>query len=241
VRPIVVLILIHAVSMAVIAFTGGIRLDTSAMAIVSCALFFAQLTLLGFATALSPVAVGRRVLGWLLGVGYLAVVLRWNTAVLPPFVLASVVYVVLFAVLRQRQVELRQCDGIDLTVRGGSQYSMRHLMLSILGVALLLGLCVALRNSTHFQTFLIPTWASFAIPVALATSWAALGSSRPFRRGLIAVLIALGFSPLFAYTAGGGPPVFYYLCATVFGLEALMLLGSLMVLRSCGFRLLMQA
>ena len=123
------------------------------------------------------------------------------------------------------------------------QFTIRHLFVATTAVAVVLAIGRAIRTDSigvWQTTLVVATFTPSMIMVQLATLWAALGIGRPALR-LAAVLPT-------AFVVGLIPP-FYTLepvrsnlgsfvgTSVAFGLQATILAASLLVFRSCGWRL----
>jgi len=73
--------------------------------------------------------------------------------------------------------------------------------------------------------------------VAVASLWATLGFGNVILRSLLAVLIALGAGWASGYVVGHGESGFWFSTTT---LQAATLAGSLLIVRSSGYRLVRQ-
>ena len=123
--------------------------------------------------------------------------------------------------------------GIRITIRG--------LMLVTLVIALLIAGARGL-----WETFgrgpgpaLMATWGLCFVAVGLAAVWAALGLTRPLWRSLAVLALASSLGVLFAYGINEGWESYVYVIS-IMALQAAVVLGTLLVVRSCGYRLVRQ-
>jgi hypothetical protein len=83
---------------------------------------------------------------------------------------------------------------------------------------------------------LMTVWAMCFVALGLAALWAALGKVRPLGRGTVVLVLSPLLGAFFAFGAGAPPQGWAYIILTML-LYAALLLGSLLVVRSCGYRL----
>lgn len=118
----------------------------------------------------------------------------------------------------------------------GLRFSIRGLMAFNAAVALLSAGARALQ--TYQGRFLLQAavWALCFVAVGLVALWAALGEARPQRRGLVVFALSPVLGAFFAYAADAHQAGWAYIILTML-LFSVNLLGSLLVVRSCGYRL----
>ena len=130
----------------------------------------------------------------------------------------------------------------------GLQYTSRHLLLATAVVAVVLATGRGLRplfdgGWIYHQVLFTAILILVLILVELATLWAALGIGRPTPKLAVVVPSAFVVEAILAYyqedilpTDWGGLSDFIFWPAVV-GLQAIITAGSLLVVRSCGWRL----
>lgn len=119
---------------------------------------------------------------------------------------------------------------------GGPRFSIRGLMLFTAAVALLSAGARALRETpTHFL-ILTAVWGLCFVSVGLVSVWAALGRARPAWRSPVVLILSPVLGAFFALAADAQRAEWVYIILTML-LYAAALLGSLLVVRSCGYRL----
>ena len=137
-------------------------------------------------------------------------------------------------------MRLAQQDDHDRPARAqaeGLRFSIRGLMLFTASVALLSAGARALQDTPRRMILLMTVWAMCFVAVGLAALWAALGKLRPLGRGTVVLVLSPLLGAFFAFGAGAAPQGWAYIILTIL-LYAALLLGSLLVVRSCGCRLL---
>ena len=137
-------------------------------------------------------------------------------------------------------MRLAQQDNHDRPARAqaeGLRFSIRDLMLFTASVALLSAGARVLQDTPRRMILLMTVWAMCFVAVGLAALWAAPGKVRPLGRGTVVLVLSPLFGAFFAFGAGAPPQGWAYIILTML-LYAALLLGSLLVVRSCGYRLL---
>jgi hypothetical protein len=122
----------------------------------------------------------------------------------------------------------------------GLRFSIRGLMLFTVVVALLSALTKGLQESPRPIMLLTALWAMCFVAVGLAALWAALGYARPRRRGMVVLVLSPVLGAFFALAAEAHRAGQFYIMLTML-LYASLLFGSLLVVRSCGYRLVRRA
>jgi hypothetical protein len=142
-------------------------------------------------------------------------------------------------VARALGVRLAHRDGPGLGDRaagGGLRFSIRSLMVLTAAVAVLTAGARAL-NDTPVRFFLLTAvWAACFVAVGLVALRAALGDGRPDRRAVALVILSPALGAFFAVAAQAHHAGWVYIILVML-LHSAMLLGSLLVVRSCGYRL----
>jgi hypothetical protein len=122
----------------------------------------------------------------------------------------------------------------------GLRVSIRTLMVVTLVVALLTAGARSLRELTPlmplYQVLLMAVFGLCSVALDLTASWAVLGSARPWNRGPILVLLTPILGTYFWYCVGSPPIDIYWNITVCLSIQTILVFGSLLVLRSCGFR-----
>jgi hypothetical protein len=118
----------------------------------------------------------------------------------------------------------------------GLRVSIRGLMLFTAAVALLSAGARALRATPGHLVLLMVVWALCFVAVGLVAFWAALGGGKPLRRGPVVFALSPVLGVFFAVAAHADRDGWVYVILTML-LYPAVLLGSLLVVRSCGYRL----
>jgi hypothetical protein len=127
----------------------------------------------------------------------------------------------------------------ELSASEGFQFSIRHLLLVTAIVAVVLGIGRGIRNIRFMGSdiLFVAIFTPCFITVELATLWAALGNGRPMLRLALVVPTAfiIGIMPIYCL---GAPGWFNFIIwPIIMGLQAIFTAASLLVIRSCGWRL----
>jgi len=213
------------------------------------ALVFAEAGLIGFWGGLSAARSAWRLFAVLVATLYLwaifAVAIRDPNDHLALFVIALTIVpvFVILSCLRHSRRQLRTVDLASLsTATEGFQFSIRHLMLATAIVALVLGIGRGIRTISNRQSdiVVVAVFPPCFVMVELATLWAAFGIGRPTPRLAVVVPTAfiVGAIPVF-YAPGPSDPSIPKLLIwpTIVSLQAIITACSLLVIRSCGWRL----
>lgn len=143
-------------------------------------------------------------------------------------------------VVRWLGVRLARPADPDRLARGegeGLRFTIRGLMIFVAAVALLSAGTRALREAGPGRFLLqMVIWSLCFVVVGLVALWAALGSGRPLRRGPVLFALAPALGVFFAVGVDAHRAGWVYILLTMMSYPAL-LLGSLLVVRSCGYRL----
>jgi hypothetical protein len=132
-----------------------------------------------------------------------------------------------------RQVEVDQSAKQEAE---GLRFSIRGLMIFTAVVALLCAVARALQESPTRPFLLVLVWALCFVAVGLVSLWAVLGNADPLRRGPVVFVLSPGLGAFFAFAANAHEAGWIYILLTML-LYPAALLGSLLVVRSCGYRL----
>jgi hypothetical protein len=117
----------------------------------------------------------------------------------------------------------------------GFQFSIRGLMLFTAAVAVLSAAARALQDSPRGFMLLVVVWAMCFVAVGVVALWAALGVSRPLRRGPIVFALSPVLGAFFATAAHAHRAGCVYILLIML-LYPTLSIGSLLVVRSCGYR-----
>lgn len=248
-RRIKTLLAVHAISLPLAAVMANsffrfrsFQLLAVGSAIAGVSLMLSQAGLLALWGALGKCRWRWRLSGGLLGLPWFSLVIpvaegRWEVKNLAQS--GAIVFLSMTAVFSTLAV-LRLRHGllfIRCPPRAGSecmQFSIAHIFAGTAGVAGALAIQQGVQQLPHYIQMVINLALCSAL-VNLAAMWGALGSSRPFVRLLIAMppalLVGLGIP---GFTSGD---VVYLRWLLFFGGQALVSSGTLLVLRSCGWRL----
>jgi hypothetical protein len=122
----------------------------------------------------------------------------------------------------------------------GLRFSIRGLMIFTAAVALLCALARALQASSNRLLLLILVWALCFVAVGLVSLWAVLGEARPVRRGPVVFVLSPVLGAFFAFALGAHSDGRIYI-TLIMSLYPVALLGSLVIVRSRGYRLVRSA
>jgi cytochrome bd-type quinol oxidase subunit 1 len=205
-------------------------------------LVFSQTSLLGIWGGAGRNRWWIRLIGVLVGIAYLG----------PQFGICidqlqrEIILIVAFATLIVSAVLLlARCFGLRTRLESDQepparemQFSIRHMMILTLVVACLLALAKWQQRYLDLDDW--PMLAAIAAPfatVGLVAAWAVLGAKRPLIGVPVLFAVAVGAAYGLEKSLGPGPgPGFaFWILATL--TEALSLTVSLLVVRSCGYRL----
>jgi hypothetical protein len=114
----------------------------------------------------------------------------------------------------------------------GFRFSIRGLMLVIAAAALLSAGARALREA---PAFFVLAWPIRFVAVGLVALWAVLGVGRPLRRAPIVFVLSLILGALFGFAVQAEGPGWVDILLMML-LYPTLLFGSLLVVRSCGYR-----
>ena len=141
-------------------------------------------------------------------------------------------------VVRWLGVSFRRQDDPGQSARPeseGLQFSIRGLMIFTAAVAVICAVARALEGYRNPILF-IAVWAVCFVAVGLVSLWAVLGEARPVQRVPVAFVLSPVLGAFFAFAAGVHPTGWIYVLLIML-LYPAALLGSLLVVRSCGYRL----
>jgi len=141
-------------------------------------------------------------------------------------------------VVRWLGVRFRRQDDFSQSAQPepeGLKFSIRGLMIFTAVVALICAVAKALEGSRNPIVF-VPVWALCFVAVGLISLWAVLGDAHPLRRGPVVFVLSPMLGAFFAFTAGAHQAGWIYILLIML-LYPVALVGSLLVVRSCGYRL----
>jgi hydrogenase-4 membrane subunit HyfE len=208
--------------------------------VAAFAVVFCQSGLVGFWTAMSRASAWKRAIGLIAGMIVLETMLLWcrGAFMFMPTMVTGLV-AVLLALLRIYRAELLAvADPPREFSRKTLQFSIRGLMLLTLLVAVLVTVGKQFRETDlyDYNLFLLAAWALAFATTDIAAVWAALSPNRPLLpgSGVLVLSVAVGF--LVCWGLGGVRDDWIYVPAIMF-LQTAMLLASLLVVRSNGYRM----
>jgi hypothetical protein len=201
------------------------------------ALTFCQVILLSFWAVFSPTTRWKRLGGLVGGVAWLEALFYLPLKV--EFLMPSVALVVTAgSLLLGRGLGIRLESLNDPAhppspESGGLGFSIRGLMMFIAVVALL---SAGLRRPRESSLIHMVIWSLCFVAVGLVALRAALGSSHLFQWRVVLLTLSPALGALLAYTTTTHRAGDIYV-TTIMALYPAVLLGSLLVVRSCGYRL----
>lgn len=234
------LVLIHLIAGLA---TGAVSADRPAVSsAIFLGLIFSQTALLGIWTGLGSTDVRLRLGGFAVGTIYLAILCGWGINEVDPEVVVIVALPCILVALvaggvRVAKGAIRRVDQSGGDRREALQFGIRHLMLLTFVVACLTlaGKLLAERiRGAHIMTTVLILGLCHAA-VGVTAMWAMFGFGRPLARALVCMLIALCAGYLGgAFISSGTDERFWVPTAAI---QAFVLLVSLQVVRSAGYRL----
>ena len=199
-----------------------------------------QAFLLSFWVAASQAATWMRLAGLVAGAVYLEALVPagLRREVMGISTITIVVTTATLLVVRWLGVSCRRQDDARQSARPGPdglRFSIRGLMIFTAVVALICALARALEGYRNPFLF-IPVWALCFVAVGLVSLWAVLGHAYPLRRGPVVFVLSPVLGAFFAFAAGVHQAGWIYILLIML-LYPATLLASLLVVRSCGYRL----
>ena len=198
----------------------------------------ALIALWGVASAASP---WKRLAGLVVGAVYLEMLLALGLD--DEFVGTATVTIAVTSlsllVLRAMKIRLaRQSEKAQVgrAEPEGLRFSIRGLMVFTAAVAVLSAGVRALQASHGRNVGLAGIWALCFVAVGLSALWAALGQVNPLRRGLVVFVLSAVLGACFAVAAHAHEAGRIYILLTML-LYSAILMVSLLVIRSCNYRL----
>lgn len=209
------------------------------------AMVLSQACLLAIWAVLGTTRKELRMAGFLFGVLYLELVLYLGTqnddfSWLAAFSSCSVAAVLLVSRIWFAPLVHLDADSSSSSVPK-FQFSIRGLMLLTLSVALFITGAKMINELVGGPSFLeeLLLWGAAVATTGLAASWATLTAADPAPRSALVVMLSLAAAALVGYGFDEGWHAYFYLI-TITALQAVIVLGSLLVVRSSGFRLVRQ-
>jgi hypothetical protein len=150
---------------------------------------------------------------------------------------ASLLVVRWLGVRSKRQADPSQPTQPEIE---GLKFSIRGLMIFTAAVALLCAVARALQASPNRPLLLVVVWAMCFVAVGLVALWAALGNIRPHRRSPVVLVLSPLLGGFFAFAADAHWAGWVYV-VLIMVLYPMALLASLLIVRSCGYRLVREA
>jgi hypothetical protein len=209
------------------------------------ALAMGQAVLIALWGVASASSLWRRLAGLVAGAAYLEALLALGldgeflgtATVTIALTSASLLVIRALGIRLARQAEK---DDVGPHEPEGLKFSIRGLMIFTAVVALLSAGARALQASHGRFILLAAVWALCFVAVGLVALWAALGEARPKRRGPIVFVLSPALGVFFAYASDAHQAGCFYILTTML-LYPAVLLVSLLVVRSCGYRLVGRA
>jgi len=208
------------------------------------ALVFADTGLIGFWGGLSTARFKWRLPAVYVAAMHLAAVLQQKFSAFIMIALTSVSILVILSRLRNSRKRLRLAHlANESSLKEGFQFTIRQLLVitAVVAVVLAIGRGVRMITATQWGDALaVVIYTPCFILVELAMLWAALGIGSPTPRLAIVVptSFAVGAVPAY-YLEGVGHANWqrFVYWSTVVGLQAIITAASLLVVRTCGLRL----
>jgi hypothetical protein len=200
-----------------------------------------QAFLLAFWTAMSRVSPWWRMAGLVAGAVYLEALLP-QTYKHEFFGASTVTIAVTTATLlvaRVLGVRLTRPDDLGQPAQAeteGLRFSIRHLMLFTAAVGVLSAVARILQDTPDRLLVLIVVWVLCCVTVGRVALWAALGNARPRWRGPVLFALAPVLGAFFAIAVRAHQSGSVLIALTML-LYPSLLFGSLLIVRSCGYRL----
>lgn len=203
----------------------------------------AQTSLLGLWAAFSTAKWPVRLVGLIVGINYLEFLISvggQTPGLTSLAAMATVVIAVVFRLVRWRYADLRLFSlQSSQSNQEGLKFSIRGLLLFTFIVAItIVGLKELRENAPASPNVLtVAVWSLSVVMVGLAGVWAALGLARPTQRSIVVLLMSVVLGALFVYTIRQADGETYFYIVSIMVLQAGVLIASLLVARSYGYRL----
>jgi hypothetical protein len=222
------------------------------------ALVFAQAGLLGIWGALGTTRPMWRLPAVVTTTAYLCVLnitadrnwSRWSEIGMRYLLMIALPTAVIFLALSRlrhsrRRLSLAHSVGLSPTAER-FQFTIRHLLLTTVVVAVVLAIGRGVRAFTDTESNVFVVSLAILVPwiiiVEMASLWAALGVGRPMPRLAVVVPTAFVVGAISFYYRANVIPVpvdwkMYVSESAILGLQAIITSASLLLIRSCGWRL----
>jgi hypothetical protein len=202
---------------------------------------FCQALLLALWGAYSGVSPWLRMAGMVVGTVYLEALLpdRMRREFLGISTITVTVTTATLLVMRALGVRLNRQDESAQPMRAepeGLRFSIRGLMLFTAAVALLSAGARALQDTPRRLFLQEAVLAMCFVAAGLMALWAGLGNARPPHRGAVVFALSPVLGAFFAFAVHAHKAGWAYIMLTML-LYPAVLLASLLVVRSCGYRL----
>jgi hypothetical protein len=199
-----------------------------------------QALLLSFWVAVSQASPWMRLAGLFAGPVYLEALLPADLRreFLGTSTITIIVSTATLLVVRWLGVRFRRQDDSSQSAQPepeGLKFSIRGLMSFTAVVALICAVAKALEGSRNLFLLTL-VWALCFVAVGLISLWAVLGNAHPRHRGPVAFVLSPMLGASFAFAAGARQSGWIYILLIML-LYPVALLVSLLVVRSCGYRL----
>ena len=208
--------------------------------VAAFAVIFCQSGLLGFWAAMSPGPAWKRTTGLIAGMIVLEMMLLWcrGEFVFMPAMVTGFVAILLVLFRAFRAGLLAVANPPREFNRRTPQFSIRGLILltTLVAVLVTVGRQVRQTDLLGDDLFLLAAWALGLAATDIAAVWAALSPHRPWlpSSGVLIPSVAVGFLVCWGL---GGTGVNWIYVPTIMLLQTAMLLASLLVVRSSGYRM----
>lgn len=221
------------------------RLAVADLLVVPVAgLVLAKSSLLGFWTVFSPMTRSVRLAGLIAGTTYLESLFSFGVQsgeIVWLVVMSTGGITTVFGLIRWRYAELRRFPQTAAQAdQEGLKFSIRGLMLFTFLVAITMVGVKELRERETPQTtlLLISVWSLCYVVIGLAGVWSGLGLARPTLRSVVVLLVSAVLGAALTYGVSQDRWESYLYIISMMLIHAGVLIGSLLVVRSCGYRLM---
>ncbi len=143
-------------------------------------------------------------------------------------------------VVRWLGVKFRRLDDSGQSTRQdpeGLRFSIRGLMIFTAAIAVICAITRALEGSQPWLRIMI--WGICFVAVGLVSLWAVLGDAHPLRRSPVVFILSPALGACFAFIVRAHQAGWTYILL-IMVLYPASLVGSLLVVRSCGYRLVLR-
>jgi hypothetical protein len=244
-RRLEILALVHFVLGGVAGLLAPVRLSTIELVQILIVPFvvsaLCQAFLLAMWAVTSQATPWKRLAGLVTGAAYLEALVAddFRREFLGVSTITIAVTTASVLLLRSLGVRLKRQAKVGQPARPEPErlkFSIRGLMTFTAAVALLCAAARALQSSPRQQFVLIFVLAMCFVAVGLVCLWAALGEARPVCRSPVVFVFSPILGDFFAFAVNAHTAGWVYILLTMV-LYPMALLGSLLIVRSCGYRL----